>query len=99
MYSMIRNKQTKIADKRIQCNASLFVQGAIEDPSFVQDLDEQDKENIEKAKANGWDILPGQEYVYYEYTEQENPTPNAEWIECCEIPEMRQICNDFDLYG
>lgn len=80
----------KVADRVIQCNASMFIKDCLSD--IVPELTYQQKRDVVKARQNNWSIQIGEEYRYYIYDE-EGPD-----CECCEIPEMSEICADLDLW-
>lgn len=79
------------ADEDYECNASLFIKDCLDD---IQDeLIAEQKQAIEKAKANNWHVLKGERCRMYTWDKGSD-----EEMECVEIPEMAEICTKLKLW-
>ena len=98
---MVRNERFEIADSIYECNASLFLQGCLDD--VCSDLTFKEKRAVVLARMGGWRIHKGERCRVYEWTEEwiddeDLKEWNGDTKTIYEIPDMAEICNRLDLY-
>lgn len=85
------NLRFEIADQDYECNASLFVMDQLDE--LEPDLTEDELAAIERAKANNWKVMKGEQCRRYTWTHGD-----GEQIDCVEIPAIAEICREHDLW-
>lgn len=85
------NEKRVVARKDYTCDSCLFLREGLD--NIENRLTEEERASIEKAKANGWKILKGQQYIrQFNSTEGQTYTFKS-------IPEIHNICIKYELYG
>lgn len=91
MFGVIRHGFHK-ARKRYQCNASLYLRDALDDPLWRIPFTCQELRAIVRARRNNWEIVPGQRYY-----RQFGTYAGSTYTVCC-IPEIDAICSKYGIY-